>query len=200
MRLTLLFCCLALFSGCKYHFQGTDPSYEKKNPITINIPYIKGDKEGELNSALILALAETDCFEYQQHNASLELQVEVLSDDGSVIGYRYDRDPNTGKLRPNILSTESRRTLTVSVKLIDLKQGVTLVEPVKVSAAADFDYVETSSIKDLTFTPPGGSPQTVINFSLGQLDAIDGANDDVRRPIYQELAQKIVASLMARPK
>ena len=192
----LPFCLLLIFTSCGYRWQHCDSLYNKENAVTISIPYIRGDKEGELTTALSLSIGKTPCFEYRKDQGTLELLVKITADEGGVIGYRYDRDPKTGTLRPNILSTESRRTITASVTLVDTRSDLTLIGPFSVTSSQDFDFVESSSIYDLTFTPPGGAPQTVIDFSLGQLDAIDGANDDVRTPIYDDLSQKIVSTLV----
>ncbi|MBY0529209.1 MAG: hypothetical protein K2P51_03365 [Rhabdochlamydiaceae bacterium] len=190
-----LFCVsvLSLFlSGCGYRFQ---ESREGEDPISICVPYISGDDEGQLNNAIIRKIAENPLFEYHRNRGEVTLLVSVIADGSDRIGYQYDRNPTTGKRRKNILATENRRTLSAEVKLVETVSGDVLVGPTIVKASADYDYVDAHSIVDLTFIPPHGRPETVLDFSLGQLDSIEGAHDDAGAPIYQRLAQKIVEGL-----
>lgn len=187
---------LLLTSACGYRFQDCpEDTVLDSRAATISIPSIPGDGEGLLNTSLIRAIAASSQLDYRKNDGSLTLDVTVVSDTANKIGYRYDRDPKTGKLKSNILGTENRRTITVEVKLTDFYTEQVLVGPVKISVNGDYDYLETSSIRDLVFFDPHGAPQTVLDFSLGQLDSIEGASDDVRVPIYQRLAEQIVSGI-----
>lgn len=181
--------------SCGYRFQ-EDKSTEKV--VTISIPYIKGDIEGQLNMELVRVLSSDPHFEYRQNGGMVVLEVAVVNDDDERIGYRYDRNPSTGHRRQNIVGTENRRNLTVEVKLIDSYTEEVIIGPVHVKARADYDYIDSNSIRDLTFTNSAGRTQTVINFSLGQLDSTEGAHDDAAVPIYRQLAQKIVDGIVSQ--
>ena len=61
----------------------------------------------------------------------------------------------------------------------------------------DSDYVDQNSIRDLTFITTQGKPQTVLNFSLGQLDSVEGAHDDTTDVLYRRLSEK-VADVLAQ--
>jgi hypothetical protein len=50
-------------------------------------------------------------------------------------------------------------------------------------------------LKELSFINPQGKREKVMTFSLGQLDSIEGAQDAAVTPIYEQLAQRIVAAL-----
>ncbi|MBS0605334.1 MAG: hypothetical protein KF898_02520 [Parachlamydiales bacterium] len=186
---------LLLIAGCGYRFQEEKPS---EGPVTISVPYIRGDIEGQLNTELVRVLSNDPHFEYRQNGGMVVLEVAVVNDGDERIGYRYDRNPSTGKRRQNIVGTENRRNLTVEVKLIDSYTEETIIGPVHVKARADYDYVDPNSVRDLTFTNSAGKTQTVINFSLGQLDSTEGAHDDAAVPIYRQLAQKIVDGIVSQ--
>lgn len=181
--------------GCGYRFQD-EKSDEGR--VTVSIPYIKGDVEGQLNAELARMLSTDPHFEYRQNGGMVVLEVAIINDGDDRIGYRYDRNPSSGKRRKNIVATENRRHLTAEVKLIDSYTQEVLIGPVHIKARADYDYVDSNSVRDLTFTNSSGVTQTVIDFSLGQLDSIEGAHDDAGRPIYQMLAQKIVDGLVSQ--
>jgi hypothetical protein len=181
-----------ILSGCGYRFQ---ESQADGDPVSICVPYISGDDEGQLNNAIVRKIAENPLLEYHRNRGALTLLVSIIGDGSDRIGYQYDRNPTTGQRRKNILATENRRTLSAEVKLVETASGDVVVGPTIVKASADYDYVDAHSIVDLTFVPPHGRPQTVLDFSLGQLDSIEGAHDDAGAPIYQTLAQKIVEGL-----
>lgn len=183
---------ICLLTSCGYKFQGNPTS---SGPISISVPYITGDVEGQLNTAIVRKIAEDPRFDYHTSGGAMTLVIAVLNDKNDRIGYRYDRVPTTGKRRKNIVATENRRTLKVEVKLIDAYTDELVAGPAVITASADYDYVDSNSIVDLTFVPPHGRPQTVLDFSLGQLDSIEGAHDGAGTPVYHSLAQKIVDGL-----
>lgn len=187
--------CLFLLSGCGYHFEGTE---KQASTVTISVPYIKGDPEGELNKELIHALSSSGQFDCVHSGGMFILEAAIIADSDSRIGYRFDRNPTTGKLRDNIIGTENRRALSIEVKLINAYTQEIVAGPQLITAHADYDYVDSNSVRDLTFVGPHGSAQTVIQFSLGQLDSVEGAHDDSAKPIYQILAQKIVDGLIVK--
>lgn len=180
---------LFLLSSCGYHFQN---QLGDGNRVTLSVPYIEGDLEGQLTNALVLALSSSGNFKYVHNKGQFILKGAIRGQTNEKIGYRYDRKPTTGKLRKNLLGTENRKTCRVEFVIINSSTGEEVMGPFSVTSYADYDYVDPSSIKDLTFVKPSGKREQVINFSLGQLDSIEGAQDDAASPLYRKLAQKIV--------
>ena len=183
---------LLLLAGCGYHFEG-DPSSESLT--TISVPYIKGDSEGVLNGEIAKALTTSGVFDYAHSAGAWVLEAAIISDGDDRIGFRYDRNPTTGTLRDNIVGTENRRTLGIEFKLIDPHSEEIVFGPEVITVTADYDYVDGNSIRDLVFIEEG-KPRTVLDFSVGQLDNVVGAHDDVNYPIYQMAAQKITQRLL----
>lgn len=184
----LCFCLM----GCGYHFD-TTPT-ESSERISVNIPYIKGDHQGVLLSALAKAMGESGVFDYVYTAGSCSLSVSIVSDSDDRIGFRYDRNPTNGELRDNIVGTENRRALVASIRLVDESTQEVIVGPEDVRVTVDYDYFDGNSIRDLVvFREPG--PQTALSFSLGQLDSVDGAHDDTHSSIYGLMADKIVSRL-----
>ena len=124
------------------------------------------------------------------------LEASITGDGDERIGFRFDRNPQSGELRDNIIGTENRRTIIAVVTLIDTSTHTAVLGPQTVKADADYDYVDSNSIRDLTFITDRGIPEKVLDFSLGQLDSVDGAHDDASTVIYRHLAQKIVDGLL----
>lgn len=186
---------LVVLSACGYHFEGTDA-----NAVTISVPYIKGDPEGILSAEIVRALSSSGQFDCVQTGGMLTLEAAIIAEGDDRIGYRYDRDPTTGKLRDNIVGTENRLTVSAEVKLIDNYTQQFVIAPQVVKAYSEYDYVDSNSIRDLTFYAPNGTPEKVLDFSLGQLDSVEGAHDDSLAVIYRHLAQKIVSGILLQSK
>ena len=192
---TFLFLSL-LLGGCGYRFQGSEQQHERLT--TISVPYIPGDTEGFLNQEIIRAIATSPYFEYRQKGGAVTLDIAMAGGGSGNIGYRYDRVPTSGERRVNIVATENRRSMGAIIKLVDSLTQEVLVGPVTVTAQTEYDYVDQNSIHDLTFTPPGGKSQTVIDFSLGQLDSSGAADSDAGDLLYRLLAQKILDGISAQ--
>ena len=191
MRVFLL--CLFL-SSCGYLFEGAERSYSK---TTISIPYVKGDAEGKLTSALTAALSASGAFECMQNGGSLTLMVNILSQGNDRIGYSYDRSGTKGTLDKNLLPTENRKNTVVEIKLVESASDEVILGPVTVSASIDYDYVDPSSIRDLGFNNHG-KKETSLQFSLGQLDSVEGAQDDAASSLYIVLSKKIVDGILRK--
>ena len=75
-----------------------------------------------------------------------------------------------------------------------------LLGPCTVSAQSDYDFSNPSSLEDISFIDPKtGKEEMILHYSLGQLDSEEGAKAEALSPIFEELAQKIVALLIRSP-
>jgi hypothetical protein len=191
----LLLIGILLLAGCGYRFEGA----EAEGPtVTISVPYIKGDPDGLFGVELVRALSSSGQFDCVQGGGALVLQAAIIAEGDDRIGFRFDRNPTTGELRDNIVGTENRFTISAEVKLIDAYTDEVLIGPHVVKAHTDYDYVDSNSIRDLTFYTPSGVPEKVLDFSLGQLDSVEGAHDDAFAVLYRHLAQKIVDGIIVQ--
>lgn len=171
---------------------------ERGEKISISVPYVIGDNEGALTEALARAISRTANFEYRKDDGDWILNAKILRTNNDRIGYRYDRDDESGKLRKNIIGTENRKEITVEVSVIDAITEKLIAGPQVIKADAQYDYVDPNSLQDLSFIDPDtGRRVTSIAFSLGQLDSVGTAGEDAIYPIYKILAQKIVDGLIA---
>ena len=194
--ITFLFPILLLLFGCGYHFEGSEQ--DNTSMTTISVPYIKGDREGQLNTEIVRALGSSGQFDCVQSGGMWVLEAAIVSESDDRIGFRYDRNPTTGHLRDNIVGTENRRTINVQISLIDSYTSEVVLGPQIVKAFADYDYVDSNSVRDLTFDGPHGVPIKILDYSLGQLDSVEGAHDDSAALIYRILAQKIVDGIIVK--
>lgn len=187
----LLFPIFLLLAACGYRVDGLDP-------ITVCVPYVLGDHEGELTDALAFALARTANYRYVEDGGEWTLNAKIVGDRNDRIGYRYDRDPKSGKLRDNVIGIENRKNITVEVKVVKNSTGELVLGPQKIKASVDYDYDDPNSLIDLSFVNPESSSRvTSIDFSLGQLDSVAAAGEDAIYPIYRLLAQRIVDGMIA---
>lgn len=182
---------LLLCWGCRYQFENST------NRISVCIPYIRGDIQGQLNQALIREISACNGFSYS-YESSFLLRITILEDKDEPIGYRYDRNPNNQDLRKNIVKVETRRLITAEVQLIDQESNCVVIGPFRVKANADFDCINSDSLADVVVALPNQRSQRMIDFSLGQLDSVEGAHDDSAQVAYRMLARKIVEGLLAQ--
>lgn len=187
----LLFPVLLILSACGYRVEGIDP-------ITVTVPYVLGDHEGELTDALAFALSKTANYRYVKEGGDWTLTAKIVGDRNDRIGYRYDRDPKSGKLRDNVIGIENRKDITVEVKVVKTSTGDLILGPQKIKASSSYDYEDPNTLFDLeTIDPASGIRQPTIDFSLGQLDSVAAAGEDVIDPIYRLLAQRIIDGMIA---
>lgn len=178
-----------IFAGCGYHL-----TEEEEKPV-ISIPFVQGDYEGQLTNELIRAILAGGQYHYSNHGGEYLVQVKVVGDHTDRIGFQYDRKELSGKRLKNLQAIENRRTISAEVVVIDTASGEPIADPIVVSASSDYDYVDINSVRDLAFTTPSGQTESVLNFSIGQLDSVEGAQDDAILAVYRRLAQKIVATV-----
>ncbi len=176
-------------TSCGYHTAASD------DKTTISVPYVEGDNQGQFTAEIIRQLTYSDVYDFVKQDGDLVLKVVLVGDQNDVIGFQYDRTIKKGKIETNLMPTENRRMLTAQVTLTDTGTNEIVLGPLNVSATGDFDYIDVNSLKALSFINPHGKRKKVINFSLGQLDSIEGAQDAVVTPVYRQLAQKIAAAL-----
>jgi hypothetical protein len=190
--LLLILLCL---TGCGYHFNEESRVSSSEDVRNVSVPYIKGDSDGLLTAALIQALTTSGRFNCVRHDPDFVIDVAIVANNSEKIDYRYEHKDPKGKRIHRLVPVGTRRTIVAHVTLLNGLTNEIMMEPVAVKADADYDYVDYNSIRDLlTITPMG--PQKTIRFSLGQLDAIEGAQDDVSAPLYRRLAEKIVEGVL----
>jgi len=186
MKNTCLLLSLSLLlSSCGYHSTTSSTALH-----TLSIPYVRGDEEGLLTTALIAEMDQMGLYDYVSSSADFELKIALVSDsEEEVIGYRYNRSHH-GHIEQNLMETENRRHAAAEITLYKVDDPVPILGPLVVTAFAEFDYIDISSLHELAFTHHGKRAK-VIDFSQGQLDSIEGGQDNVRVPLYSVLAKKI---------
>nr|NGX46611.1 hypothetical protein [Chlamydiota bacterium] len=87
---------LLLTGSCGYHF-------ERGPDRTISVSYAIGEQEGELTDALVREVASSPGFTYVRNGGELCLQIKIIGNSDDKIGFNYDRDDKSGKLRKNLI-------------------------------------------------------------------------------------------------
>ncbi len=187
MKSLLIGACLVL-SSCGYHL----PSSSNQS---IAVPYVKGDTSGVFTDFLVRELEMRGWLDYSS-SAPYTLETKIVRDDKDQIGWRYDRKETSATLENRLRPTEGKRTITVLVTLKNEQTGEVLFGPKKVTADVDYDYVNFDTISDLAFSPAPGAPLvSVLAFSLGQLDSVEGAHRAALKPLYRKLSVLIADGL-----
>ena len=171
-----IFLLSASLSSCHYHFGHGELS---ERYSTLSVPYIEGDRDGDLTTEVIKQITTSGSFSYLSTGADLLLTVKIDDYDSQNIGYRYDRKKE-GKIKKDLIPTETRVKVLAVVTLKDAATGQIVRGPTTLIADNDFDH-------DFYF-----SRHAENVYSLGQLNDIDAAEDAVMRPLNKKLAEKIV--------
>lgn len=170
MRILLL-ACLVIASSCGYRFER-----DQLQPRTLSVPFAEGDVDGDLTAAVIQQISSSGVYAYRKNGGSVLLKIKIVDLRDENIGFRYYRNKE-GKLKKDIIPTETRIAVTAEVALVEVGSCTPILGPTLITAGVDFDHDFYSS--DTTF-------------SLGQLNDYDSAYDAVTHPLNKVLAQKIV--------
>jgi len=176
LRFLFSFALLIFLTGCGYHF---GPGSLANRYTTISVPYVEGDKDGDLTKELVKQLGTAGGFQYLPASAELLLRVKILEVRDKNIGFRYDKN-GRGQLEKTIIPVETRFTVLTEVEVIEACSGEVLIGPAKISAYVEFDHEYYSSRNGVNV------------FSLGQLSDTYEAHDAAWHPLNIALSQKIV--------
>jgi hypothetical protein len=166
---------LLLLNSCGYH---GEESFLSSNYSSISVPFVQGDQDGALTSAIVKELSVSSPIPYSQFSGDLVLKVKLLDVEEDNVGYRYDRKKR-GALRKRLIPCETRVTAQVEVSL-ENRCGQEVLPKVIISASQDFDHDYYSSRNGVNI------------FSLGQLSEVDAARDTVISPLNSLISKKIV--------
>lgn len=167
---------LAGLTSCQYHFGFSDL---QQNYSTLSIPYAQGDLKGELTAEVVKKISSTGAFRYVNNGGDLILEIKILDKREQNIDYRYDRK-KTGKLKKNIIPTETRMVALAEVTLIDAATKKIIKGPACITASTEFDHTYYTTRDEINI------------FSLGQLSDIYVARDAAMTPLNRALAERIV--------
>ncbi len=181
-----------LLSSCGYRHQSSDSS----GSIAIHLPYVRGDYEGRLTQELMRELAAVGIELCESSSARYLLEVAIVKEQTDQIGYEYDREVLSAQIADRLLANEARRTVTATVSLRDQTTGELLFGPEEVSGEGEYDYLNGDSVTFYGFIDSEGMPTSVLQFSLGQLDSVDGASTDVLTHAYRLLSQRLASGLL----
>lgn len=182
-----LFC--LILTSCGYRWQ---PEYPERQRPTVAVPFVIGDEEGNLTAELARVLNYSGVADFKNGAADYRLKVTIQNNAFETVGYRRDRQIIEGESKKNLLASEGRRSMTVEALLLRGETDEIAFGPYAITADSDYDYVDGDSLQDLAFAGPGGGQIVVLPFSLGQLESNEAAQEAASRPLYAQLAQKIV--------
>jgi voltage-gated potassium channel Kch len=179
---------VALLSACGYR-AATSPLASS----SISVPYIAGDETGGLTAALIEELSASGRCRVVRDRGDITFVGKVVSDENRQIGYQYDRPPlELDVQKTRLVPNEERRELTIEFELVERASGKSLTPLRTMTIGVDYDFAISDAIQGLV-TETGTS---ILSFSLGQLDSVEGAREGARLPLHKKVARAVVAGLM----
>ena len=182
-----------LCAGCGYQVsKGT----LGEGSHTVSLPLIRGDEEGYFRNNLAKELSKSGHFIYSSGEAHYRLDVAIVEDKKETVGYAWDQAPVTGAFIKRLYPNEGRRKVKVSVSLVDTVKKKAVVPPFFVSVSTDYDFVNPTALQNVQFKDIHGQVQSVLQYSLGQLDSEEGARQETAGPLSQMLATEIVSALL----
>lgn len=190
----LLISCSLLLASCGYRWNLETP-FDHRPSIAISP--ISGDEEGALIHEIARALSAAGLAAIVQGSADYRLEITLSEANTETIGYRFNRQKVSDRVDQNLVATEGRRSLTIEATLYEGSSEKIAYGPYRVSAFADYDFLDGDSIQDLTFIGPQGNQVTVLPFSLGQLEPNEAAQEAATYPLYVRLSRKLVDALAA---
>jgi hypothetical protein len=180
---------MALVSGCGYQW-GSGGQFG-----AIEVPFVQGDVDGSLTCALVHGLAASGRVVAQEKSAQYSLHVAIVDTSSETVGYRRDQQKISGEIKKNLLAVEARKKIVVEMSLYKTADNTLVYGPVRLEADSDYDYLDGDSIQDLAFIDTAGIQQTVLPFSLGQLESKETAQEATGRPLYKRLVQTMIDAL-----
>ncbi len=164
------------FASCGYH-AGHGGKIQAQGR-TVCVPYIRGDLTGHATAALVHQLSTQGTLRYAKESGDFLLKVELIDERTEHVGFRYQVD-KTGALEDEVVAAEDRLSVLAKVWLIDNRNDEILLGPELISAGVDYDY-QTDPIRS-----------NLTQFSAGQFDVFETAEDVALHALYNRLAQKI---------
>ncbi|MCH9621232.1 MAG: hypothetical protein S4CHLAM20_06500 [Chlamydiia bacterium] len=193
MKRYLTFIAMSLLMvSCNY--KSSSLCLNGQDVIETSIPVIKKDPNGYLRNYLAREMSYSNSLYYKDRRAKYNLLVSITEDRNSKITFMWDRDPVTGRDLKVFYPSEGMREVVAKVELVDAATGEKVIEPFFLNESVDYDFVNPTVRSAVEFPSTTGT-QSVLQFSLGQLDSEEGAQDASYNPVYEKLAKKIVTRL-----
>ena len=177
-------------SSCTYRWS---PDLDQRTRPTISVPFVEGDGDGSLTQAIVYALVASGMADVRQQGAHYRLCAAIVHSGSHTVGYRRDRQKISGEIKKNLVSSEGRKTLSIIATVYE--KDKIICGPIRLDADSDYDYLDGDSMQDLAFINPLGRQQTVLPFSLGQLEPKEAAEEAATKPLNTKIAGILVDAL-----
>lgn len=181
-------------TSCRY--QAASLNINGDAVVETSIAVIKKDPQGYLRNYLAREMATTGSLYYKDTNAKYTLKVSIEEDTNSKITFLWDRNPVTNENLKVFYPSEGMHEVVAKIELVDTQTGDAVIEPFFLNASADYDFVNPTVRNSVQFRDALGGEESILQYSLGQLDSEEGAKEASYNPVYQRLAKKIVNRLI----
>lgn len=182
---TALMALVVLFSSCGYHVKALKP----KSETTFAVKSFLEDRQGRFKEEIIKA-ASSNSWNYCTEGSRYIIECSLGEASCVQVGYRYDRYEPTSQIINRLIPIEGRKKINVCVSIEDTHLGK-IFGPFALEGRSDFDFVNYDTYKDLSFIDSAGRAQSSLAYSLGQLDANEGAEEAALSNCYKSIAAQI---------
>lgn len=171
----ILICCFN--SSCGYHFLN-----KTKFPYTIFIPYIEGDIDGSLTNIFIQKMTDLGYFKPVSGISDFIIQARINSNLVEPIGFHF---ASKTKDR-NLVANENRHTIALEFSVLSGTTQEKLFGPYFIKEFVDYDFLEQYPCNIST-----KKEESIVNFSLGQLDSREGGLSSSADPLFHKITDKM---------
>lgn len=160
----------------------------------IYVDKVPGDIDGLFRRELMNQVCKSPGFELSyEKTGALILTFDGWKFSSEDLGYQFDRTPITAELINRLVPSEGMWRLGGTIHLE--KNGRSVIDPIDFECLQNFDFVDSDSLDDLAFINSDGQLVSGLQFSLGQLDARQGAMEGSQKPLIKRFAQKVLTLL-----
>ncbi len=176
-------------------------------PLKVCIPLIEGDKQGQLTAMVIRKLCSQSMtwnYEPVQSRADYVVHLAIINAESNPLGFKYDSlnvydsshisdfiDVRVDRL----VQDEVRRVIVLEGRLCKGVKNKQVGDSFRVEGSCDYDYLNSYAVFDAAFINQEGDLESVLDFSLGQLDGLDGAQTTSTEALYSDVADNFIEGL-----
>lgn len=176
-----------MFSSCGYKL-----SYSQGEPYKrYSVMYQGCFEDPSLTYAIVKNLSENSRWLFDKNSPEYLLVIEQIDQQSAPIGYKYDIKEKTQMPINRLIPIEGRKNVKIFCNLLKNNEEKSSIKKFSIEAASDYDFVNFDNFRDLSFIDKQGVPQTVLQYSLGQLDSSDGAQAAAIKASYLKIGRKI---------
>ena len=151
--------------------------------MQINSSEIDDDSDGYFISSLSTEMFYKG-YSLSPQKSELSLYVRLEREDTEQIGFRFDVDSSNQSLTTRLVPNEEEKK--VHAKVWISRNGCVVLGPKEFQGVSRYDFIDSNALTDVQY-----NSDNTLEFSFGQLDAVQGARGIATHTAYSDLAVEI---------